>query len=92
MAFKPRLLLLDEPAAGLDLAGRHGLLRTVLAVVRDPERSVIVSSHLLQDAERITDRLLVIDHGKVVQEGPTDELVGHERTLEEALMAWGAAG
>jgi ABC-2 type transport system ATP-binding protein len=92
MAFRPRLLLLDEPAAGLDLAGRHTLLKSVLEVVRDPERSVIVSTHLLQDVERITDRLLVIDAGKVVQDGATDVLVGHERTLEEALMAWGAAG
>jgi ABC-2 type transport system ATP-binding protein len=92
MAFRPRLLLLDEPAAGLDLAGRHTLLKSVLEVVRNPERSVIVSTHLLQDVERITDRLLVIDGGKVVQDGATDVLVGHERTLEEALMAWGAAG
>jgi len=92
MAFRPRLLLLDEPAAGLDLAGRHTLLKSVLEVVRDPERSVIISTHLLQDVERITDRLLVIDGGKVVQDGATDVLVGNERTLEEALMAWGAAG
>ena len=92
MAFRPQLLLLDEPAAGLDLAGRHSLLKTVLEVVRDPERSVIISSHLLQDVERITDRLLVIDRGAVVTEGATDEIVGHERTLEEALIAWGAAG
>jgi ABC-2 type transport system ATP-binding protein len=92
MAFRPRLLLLDEPAAGLDLAGRQSLLRTVLEVVRDPQRSVIVSSHLLQDVERITDRLLVINEGRVVQEGETDRLVGQGRTLEEALVAWGAAG
>ena len=92
MAFRPRRLLLDEPAAGLDLAGRHTLLKSVLEVVRNPERSVIVSTHLLQDVERITDRLLVIDDGKVIQDGATDVLVGHERTLEEALIAWGAAG
>lgn len=92
MAFRPRLLLLDEPASGLDLAGRHSLLKTVLEVVADPYRSVIISSHLLNDVERITDRLLVINNGRVVQSGPTDELVGHQRTLEEALLAWGAAG
>jgi len=42
--------------------------------------------------ERIADRLLVLDHGQVVQEGPTDALVGDDRTLEEALEAWGATG
>jgi len=92
MAFRPRVLLLDEPAAGLDLGGRRALLESVLDVVKDPARSVIVSSHMLQDVERISDRLLVLDAGRVVTEGPTDELVGEGRTLEEALVAWGAAG
>jgi ABC-2 type transport system ATP-binding protein len=92
MAFRPRILLLDEPASGLDLGGRHSLLESVLEVVRDPERSVIVSSHMLLDVQRISDRLLVIRDGQVVKEGLTDELVGEERTLEEALVAWGAAG
>jgi ABC-2 type transport system ATP-binding protein len=92
MAFRPRILVLDEPATGLDLAGRRSLLRSVLEVVRDPQRSVIVSSHQLQDVERIADRLLVLDGGDVVQQGPTEELVGDDRTLEEAMMSWGAAG
>jgi ABC-2 type transport system ATP-binding protein len=92
MAFRPRILLLDEPAAGLDLAGRRTLLDSVLEVVRDPERSVVISSHLLLDVERISDRLLVLNEGRVVKEGRTDDLVGEERTLEEALTSWGAAG
>jgi len=92
MAFRPRLLLLDEPAAGLDLGGRMALLDSVLDVVRDPTRSVIVSSHLLLDVERISDRLLVLKEGRVVREGPTNDLVGDGQTLEEALVAWGAAG
>jgi len=92
MAFRPRLMILDEPAAGLDLAGRLSLLETVLDVVRDPSRAVLISSHLLHDVERIADRLLVLEGGGVVHEGPTDELIGDERTLEEAMVAWGAAG
>lgn len=92
MAFRPKVLLLDEPASGLDLAGRHSLLESVLDVVRDPNRSVIISSHMLQDVERISDRLLVLNEGRVIKEGLTSELVGDERTLEEALVSWGAAG
>ena len=69
-----------------------GLLLSVLDVVKDPARSVIISSHQLQDVERIADRLLVLDAGAVINEGPTNELVGEDRTLEEALLAWGAAG
>lgn len=90
MAFRPKLLMLDEPAAGLDLSGRRQLLESVLSAVRDPSRSVIFSSHLLHDVERISDRLLVLDGGNVIRDGPTDSLVGDGRTLEEALEAWGA--
>ncbi len=91
MAFRPRLLVLDEPAGGLDLSGRRKLIETVLEVVRDKERSVIISSHVLHDVERVADRLLVLDRGRVVREGATHELIGEERTLEEAIEAWGAA-
>jgi ABC-2 type transport system ATP-binding protein len=91
MAFRPRLLLLDEPAAGLDLSGRRQLLESVLDVVRDPQRSVLVSSHALHDVERVADRLLVLSSGRVVQDGETAALVGEGRTLEEAVEAWGAA-
>jgi len=93
MAFRPQLLVLDEPAAGLDLGGRLRLLETVLKVAGDPQRSVIISSHQLSDVERIADRLLVLNQGEVVQEGPTDKLLeSRGQTLEEALVAWGAAG
>jgi ABC-2 type transport system ATP-binding protein len=92
MAFRPRLLVLDEPATGLDVAGRRSLLESVLEAVRDPERSVIVSSHMLADVERIADRLLVLEEGRVVKDGRTDDMVGEHRTLEEAMVDWGAAG
>ncbi len=88
MAFRPRVLVLDEPATGLDVLGRRRLLQSVLEVVQDSERAVVVSSHLLTDLERVADRLLVLDRGRVVADGPTPELVGEDRTLEEALLAW----
>jgi len=91
LAFQPRLLVLDEPATGLDLSGRRALLESVLDVVRDPERTVIVSSHQLSDVERIADRLLVLNQGRVVREAVTSELVREDQTLEEALVLWGAA-
>ena len=45
----------------------------------------------LEDVSRITDRLLVLRQGQVVQDGPTDALVDDQETLAERLMAWGAA-
>lgn len=92
MAHRPRLLLLDEPATGLDLAGRQALLRSMLEVVADPERTVIISSHLLLDVERVADRLVVLDRGRLVVDGRTDALVGEGRTLEEAMVAWETPG
>ena len=89
MAYRPRVLVLDEPASGLDLGGRRALLRTVLEVVSDPSRSVIISSHLLTDVERIADRLVVMAEGRVVREGPTPDVVGTGATLEERLIEWG---
>lgn len=92
MAFRPRLLVLDEPASGLDLGGRDALMEVVLGQIQDGETCVLVSSHQLADVARIADRLLVLDDGKVAMEGATDELVGEGRTLEEAVRAWGVAG
>lgn len=92
IAHQPRLVVLDEPATGLDPIGRRALLETVLDVVRDPSRSVIISSHLLADVERIADRLLILRHGAVVEAGPIDALVEDGRSLEEAFLAWENAG
>lgn len=89
LAFRPRVLLLDEPATGLDLAGRRALLRSVLEVTEDPQRSVVVSSHMLGDVERLADRLMVLDRGRVVRDDATESLLGEEQTLEEAMVAWG---
>jgi ABC-2 type transport system ATP-binding protein len=90
MAHRPRLLVLDEPAAGLDLAGRRALLTSVLEVVKDEGCSVLVSSHQLSDLERITDRLLVLHRGRVMREGATNDLVPEGQTLEETMVGWGA--
>jgi ABC-2 type transport system ATP-binding protein len=92
MAFKPRLLVLDEPASGLDLGGRLALLESIVETVRDPARTVIISSHAIQDVHRIADRLLIINEGQLVREGPTHDLVPDDRSLEEVLVELGAAG
>ena len=91
MAFRPEVLLLDEPGSGLDLAGRRELLKSVIEIAGSGDRSVIISSHLLGDVERISDRLLVLSAGQVVREGKADELVREGQTLEDAMFEWGAA-
>lgn len=91
VAHRPALVVLDEPATGLDLAGRRALLTTLLEVTTDPARTVLVSSHQLADLERIADRLVVVRAGRIIADAPTDALVGDGRTLEEVLLERGAA-
>jgi ABC-2 type transport system ATP-binding protein len=91
IAHRPALVVLDEPALGLDLAGRRALLTTLLEVTTDPTRTVLVSSHQLADLERIADRLVVVRAGRIIADEPTDVLVGDGRTLEEVLLERGAA-
>ena len=92
LSFEPQLLVLDEPGTGLDLGSRQRMLQTVLDVVRDPARSVLISSHQLHDVQRIADELLVVDDGRILKNGPTSDLVPEEQSLEDAMLAWGAQG
>lgn len=92
LAFRPDVVVLDEPGTGLDLGARRAVLESVLSVARDPTRSVIISSHQLADVERIADSLLVIRDGRVAAEGPTDAIVHEGKSLEETLFALRASG
>ncbi len=70
---EPSLLILDEPVSSLDPEGRRDLL-ALIADLR--ERSTIIfSTHVLSDVERICDRVGILDHGRLVTEGPLDELL-----------------
>lgn len=92
LAFRPQIVVLDEPGTGLDLGGRQALLKTVLEIVQDPGRAVIISSHSLADVERVADRLVVMKAGGIFKDGLTPDLISDDVSLEEQLIAWGAAG
>jgi ABC-2 type transport system ATP-binding protein len=81
----PELLILDEPANGLDPAGVHWL-RTFLQRLALQGRTVLVASHLLAEVAQTVDRVLVIDHGRLLASGRLDELTGSNRTLEEVYL------
>jgi ABC-2 type transport system ATP-binding protein len=85
LCWRPKLVLLDEPATGLDVPSRRQMLAEVMGVVRDPERSVIISSHQAADIERIADRVLLIERGRIVADGAPHDVAGAGRTLEERL-------
>ncbi len=63
LAPEPELLVLDDPALGLDPVARRGLLQSMLYVTRQPHRTILFSSHLLSDVERVADRIVVLDGG-----------------------------
>ncbi len=70
----PELLILDEPMNGLDPAGMHEM-RTMIRALVDEGRTVMLSSHLLDEVERTCDAVAIVDHGRVIRQGPIDELV-----------------
>ncbi len=63
LAPEPELLVLDDPALGLDPVARRSLLQSMLHVTRQPNRTILFSSHLLSDVERVADRIVVLDGG-----------------------------
>jgi ABC-2 type transport system ATP-binding protein len=70
---RPRLLVLDEPVSSLDPEGRRDVL-ALIAELRETA-TVIFSTHVLTDIERICDRVAILDHGRLVTEGPLDQLL-----------------
>ena len=71
---KPRLLVLDEPAGGLDPVARREFLEVVVNLLADAGSTVIFSSHILSDLERVAQRLVVLHEGLVLLDRPVDEL------------------
>jgi ABC-2 type transport system ATP-binding protein len=70
----PQLLILDEPMNGLDPAGMHEMRDMILSLVAEG-RTVMLSSHLLDEVERTCDAVAIVDKGKVIRQGPISELL-----------------
>jgi ABC-2 type transport system ATP-binding protein len=81
MAKRPELLVLDEPVASLDPLARREFLQGVIAVVVDSGASVILSSHLVADLERVCDYLVVVVDSRVQVAGEIDELLASHHRL-----------
>ena len=85
---RPAILFLDEPVSSLDPEGRRDLLE-LIAGLRG-EATVVFSTHVLSDVERICDRVAILDRGRRVTEGPLDELLAaHARPLYRLVPAPG---
>jgi len=69
----PDLLILDEPAASLDPQGRHDVLAVMEALRK--YTTIFYSTHILEDVQRVSDTVAILNHGKLVAEAPIDELL-----------------
>jgi len=81
LARRPRLLVLDEPVAMLDPLARHDFMATVLAAAADGGVSVLLSSHVLAELERVADYLILLSRGRVQVAGEVDGLLASHRML-----------
>ena len=81
LARRPQLLVLDEPMAMLDPLARHDFMATVMTAVADEDVSVLLSSHLLSELERVADYLVVMSRGRVQVAGEVEELLAGHRIL-----------
>ena len=82
---RPKLLILDEPTADLDPVGRRDV-RNLIADLTAQGAAVLLNSHLLSEVERVCDTVAILVRGRVLGEGPVDELVPEGKTLEEVFM------
>jgi ABC-2 type transport system ATP-binding protein len=74
IAFEPELLILDEPAAALDPIARHQFLELLLEIIQNEGRTILISSHILSDVEKVIDHVLILDEGKLLRDCTFDEL------------------
>ena len=86
----PEILICDEPTNGLDQRSRGFMLQTLRRTVREGNRTVLMSRHVMDDVQDVCDRIVLIHRGKIVVHRSIDDLVSQvEREIE--IMVWGGA-
>jgi len=93
LAYRPELLVLDEPSSGLDPIVRRDILGAVIRTIADEGRTVLFSSHLLGEVEQVADHVTMINEGKIVLSGSLDAIRESHRvdgrvpSLDEIFVA-----
>ena len=93
LAHRPELLVLDEPSSGLDPIVRRDILGAIMRTIAGEGRTVLFSSHLLEEVEQVADHVTMISHGRIVLSAPLAAIrashrVGeHVPSLDEIFVA-----
>ena len=82
LAYRPELLVLDEPSSGLDPIVRKDILGAVIRTIADEGRTVLFSSHLLDEVEEVADHVTMINGGKIVLSAPLKDIKESHRVGE----------
>ena len=81
IAMRPKVLILDEPTAGLDPGGCRDILQNILDYRAETGSTVLIVTHSMDDAARIADRLIVFNHGHIAFDGTPEEVFSHTKEL-----------
>ena len=87
LAMRPKVLILDEPTAGLDPKGRDEILDQIAYLHRESDMTVILVSHSMEDIAKYADRIVVMNQGQVMFNSTPKEVFSHYRELEEVGLA-----
>ncbi|MDO4285419.1 MAG: energy-coupling factor transporter ATPase [Eubacteriales bacterium] len=87
LAMHPKVLVLDEPTAGLDPKGRDEILELISAMHRERRMTILLVSHSMEDVARYVDRIMVMNHGKLIFDDAPRGVFAHYRELEEIGLA-----
>src|SRR5471032_1538104 len=82
LAYRPELLVLDEPSSGLDPIVRRDILGAIIRTIADEGRTVLFSSHLLEEVEEVADHVTMIDGGRIVLSAPMNAIKESHRAGE----------
>ncbi|MET0068364.1 MAG: ABC transporter ATP-binding protein [Candidatus Thiodiazotropha sp.] len=77
---QPRLIILDEPTVGIDPQSRHFILASIRAL-NEGGCTIVYTSHYMEEIEQICSRVAIIDHGRILEQGPLDQILGKHPLL-----------
>ena len=87
IAMRPKVLVLDEPTAGLDPKGRDDILDQIALLQKTTHMTVILVSHSMEDVAKYVDRIIVMNHGEKIFDDTPKQVFRHYKRLEEVGLA-----